>query len=689
MPKKIQNKPFFPNVNSRLKMVSWFSPIILLRTLQDLVLSKIVGSQVDTRELQSVNENIHGNEQQDLLCKIQNPYKNTQPDEDFYFDFIADTGDGWNSTYTVASLLSRDYLVFDDYKLPRGELLIMGGDEIYPGPSEQNYQQRLLNPFTHAWDWLWLKDSIDTTSQRETGSFISLDKTPDVYAIPGNHDWYDSLIAFRKLFCNIFKLNKLGQWQTNQARSYFAIGLPHKWVILGFDIGLDQYKLDGLQYHYFKNIIHSLDSDNRLILVAAEPQWSYGGVQKKKLNQAFLDFEALVNEVFHDKSQEPPKIYLNLAGDTHNYQRYETLKDKELENCIQTCANEFNCTQKQSQQMFQMSQNQHTRTQIVAGGGGAFLHPTHSTTQNNMRIIPDHRFSLGEHAKSPYKSEVEVKNMYALKCCYPNIETSKKLSNQLLFKFLPNNISLGIFMATVYLVLAWPMRSFLDSVIIEHQLNGFADSGLNFLTLLISILLITGYTLWAKKRPGLDLTLAGMVHGCLQALLLYGGYVLVYLLLSHIWQSYQLDYGWFLFPIARDSIYFILISIFAPLLLGLALWIYLNIFKTSQNDLFGSGSIENYKHLIRLKIDQQGRLTVYPIAIENVCAYSMPSHEETSSKHRQLLEKHNGKDWNKVLSNNPNKNHQLSPEVIKYHLIEEPIVIEANRNSANSNDDEF
>ncbi|MBL4659957.1 MAG: hypothetical protein JKY19_06355 [Alcanivoracaceae bacterium] len=677
--KQKKYKPYFPDDKSRSPMVSWFSPIILLKTLKDLVLSKIVGSQLDTRELQSVNENSPDAIQQQSHCKITTPYVVEKDQDDFYFDFIADTGDGWESTYSIASLLSRDFLLVEENKtttkLARGRFLLMGGDEIYPAPSEKAYEKSLIAPYRHAWDWLWLNDSKQIKNKRDSGSFITLKNQPDVYAIPGNHDWYDSLISFRKIFCNIFKTKQIGQWQAKQSRSYFAIGLPHDWVILAFDFGLDQYKLDGLQYHYFLNIIKNLNSNHKLIIIAAEPLWVYGGVQNKKLNKAYKDIENLIEATFNNTPQAPPKIYLNLSGDTHNYQRYETLSNDDLQTSIKQCCKHFDCTKEQIDEILSASHERHQRQQIVAGGGGAFLHPTHSTTQKNMQIIPSQDFSLGEHAAQPHKCEVVVNDMYELKHCYPDVETSKKLANKLLFNFLPNNIKLGFFIATIYLVLAWPMRAFLGSVIIQKLFNGFADSGLNFLTLLFSALLIVGFTLWARSRPDVSLTIAGLIHGILQVLLLYGGYVLVYLLMANIWQSYELQYGWFLFPISRDVIYFILISIVSPLLLGLALWVYLNYFNANQNDLFGSGSIAQFKHLIRLRINHKGHLIIYPIAIENVVTYSMPEPAETSKQHLDLLNKHNGKDWNNICSCTPDKNKQLQPERLYYRLIEKPIII--------------
>ncbi len=677
-PEKTKFRPYFPSKKARAPMVSWFSPSILLKTLRELLLSKIVGSQLDTREIQSINENIDGEFESEVTCKITHPYQ-ANNNQDFYFDFIADTGDGWDSTYTIASLLSRDKLVLEidgeKQALKRGEFLIMGGDEVYPGPSEAAYQQKLLSPYEQAWDWLWLNQSSKEQSKRQTGQFISLDKPPEVYAIPGNHDWYDSLIAFRKVFCNIFKSHSIGRWKTNQTRSYFALGLPQNWVVLAFDFGLDQYKLDGLQEHYFREIIRSLTSDSRIIIVAAEPNWNYGGVQNKPLNQAYKDVEELIEEVFLEKKEPAAKIYLNLSGDTHNYQRYEILQGETLANCIEKCAKKYELSEQQISTQTNINLKRHHRQQIVSGGGGAFLHPTHALDDKNMEVIPGQDYRMGDYLKTPHKTEVEIKDMFELKECYPKMETSKKLSNQIFFKFLPNNTSLGMFIATVYLVLAWPMRAFLDSMIIQQQFNGFADSGLNFLTLLISMGLITGFTLWARSRPGFGLTLAGITHGFFQVSILYGGYVLVYFMMSYLWKSYDWEYGWFLFPIARDLVFFIFVSILSPLALSIALYIYLNYFNADQNDLFGSGSVADHKHLLRFKIEHNGQLTIYPIAIEKVASYSMPSDDEVDSDKLSRLIKCNGEQWNKQPCYSPLKNEEISPVALSYQLIEAPIVI--------------
>jgi hypothetical protein len=51
-------------------------------------------------------------------------------EKELWFDFMADTGDGGNSTYTVAKLLAKPSIrcTNSDLHLPRGNLLLIGGD---------------------------------------------------------------------------------------------------------------------------------------------------------------------------------------------------------------------------------------------------------------------------------------------------------------------------------------------------------------------------------------------------------------------------------------------------------------------------------------------------------------------------------------------------------------------------------
>lgn len=67
-----------------------------------------------------------GAEQEDLL------YDQFSEKDELWFDFMADTGDGGNSSYSVAKLLAQPSIkVWSNdslLTLPRGNLLLIGGD---------------------------------------------------------------------------------------------------------------------------------------------------------------------------------------------------------------------------------------------------------------------------------------------------------------------------------------------------------------------------------------------------------------------------------------------------------------------------------------------------------------------------------------------------------------------------------
>jgi hypothetical protein len=119
---------------------------------------------------------------------------------------VADVGDGFESTYTVAYLLAQDSLdVRQAGRLRHGEVLIMGGDQCYPQATREEYKKRLLLPFSWA--------------------FTVPSPVRKLFAIPGNHDWYDGLNAFDDQFCRARagrsqRLGRqFGNFQTCQHRS--------------------------------------------------------------------------------------------------------------------------------------------------------------------------------------------------------------------------------------------------------------------------------------------------------------------------------------------------------------------------------------------------------------------------------------------------------------------------------------
>src|SRR5262249_13621000 len=116
-------------------MVGWYDPIQLGRTAADVAVSTLFGKNADYRLM----EGLATPDGDDIWEKAGGK----RPDENgvysfddadaIWIDYVADTGDGWNSTYAVAYSVGREALEIDGAgKLPRGQVLIFGGDEVYP-----------------------------------------------------------------------------------------------------------------------------------------------------------------------------------------------------------------------------------------------------------------------------------------------------------------------------------------------------------------------------------------------------------------------------------------------------------------------------------------------------------------------------------------------------------------------------
>ena len=173
-----------------MPMVGWFDPGQLFRTGFKSIISLFVGEQSDRRIIQALASQRH--EYYDHSIRYTEGRRGLVPHRDrlrdeLWLDFISDTGDGWNSTYAIAYAAAQRSLTVSGnpgVELPRADVLVFGGDQVYPSPSREEYQRRLVAPYAAAF-------GDDTPIER-----------PHVYAVPGNHDWYDGLSAFTRLFCS-------------------------------------------------------------------------------------------------------------------------------------------------------------------------------------------------------------------------------------------------------------------------------------------------------------------------------------------------------------------------------------------------------------------------------------------------------------------------------------------------------
>lgn len=153
--------------------VRWLSPPQLARTGLRVLIAQVLTSFSDSRETQAVSP-------QTTLDVDR--FKHV--DGHLWIDFVADLGDGFDATFTIASLLSQPELMVSSagsgmVTLPKSQLVLMGGDQVYPTASSQGYEDRMQGPYRAA--------------SGETPNAALL-------ALPGNHDWYDGLTAFMRMF---------------------------------------------------------------------------------------------------------------------------------------------------------------------------------------------------------------------------------------------------------------------------------------------------------------------------------------------------------------------------------------------------------------------------------------------------------------------------------------------------------
>ena len=301
------------------RMAHWFSPALLFKLVGNVILSSVFGQYADRRLMIAALDTVPPEEHVRRAEALQANFK---PDADgaVWLDFVADLGDGFDSTYAVASLLARKQLQFGAETLPRGQALVMGGDEVYPAATGPAYRNQLRQPYAWAFP------------DHDYGD----DKGVPVFAIPGNHDWYDGLVHFLAFFCKE-KPWHIGNWRTQQRRSYFAIKITESWWLWATDIQLAD-DMDQPQADYFKFIAESMPADARIILCSAEPGWLYTDTNSgswRIMNYAVR----IATEA--DRGLTVPVL---LSGDTHHYSRYAASNGTQF---------------------------------VTSGGGGAFLHPTH------------------------------------------------------------------------------------------------------------------------------------------------------------------------------------------------------------------------------------------------------------------------------------------------------------------------
>jgi hypothetical protein len=528
-------------------MVPWFDPVQLAGTAVQVILSSIFGAYSDKREIQAA-----------LAAKAE-PHRGYAGGRELWFDYVADLGDGFPSTYTVAHVLARPTLEIGLAHGPtatteRGRILVMGGDQVYPTATRANYEDRLVGPYRAARPY-----AAGATEELTT-----------LYAIPGNHDWYDGLTNFMRIFC---KPTWIGAWRTGQERSYFALELPCKWWLWGIDIQFDSY-IDEPQLEYFRHASQELKEGHRLILVTGKPSWTKGMKPNPEPSYANLAY-------FEDELLKDTKATLSVvvSGDLHHYAHYVDAAG--------------------------------TRHRITSGGGGAYLFPTH-------HLRP--KLELEEGRKATRKTVG-----YTLGACYPPQDKSRRLRWRALWRLPLRNARLLWVIGALYFLVALLLQAPVRRAVREGRDGAVASTGIwvdalgSPKALFAAMVLIPLFVAFAAGRGLLTRGLVGLLHAAAHLLLALTLVVFFARLISVDWDRYGLVVAALATLVAVPlgaalvGLYLALCDLAfarAPGRLGGL--------DRHANEAFSCQAIPDWKSFLRFHIAADGRLTIYPIGIERV-----------------------------------------------------------------------
>jgi hypothetical protein len=503
--------------------VGWLAPVLLLSTGLRTLLAILFGAYLDKRELQNA-----------LAGDIH-----SQPgtDGELWLDYVADLGDGFNATYSVAYLLAQGELELDGRRLPRGRVLLMGGDQVYPTANGDSYENRTKGPYRAA---------LPEPPARAP--------RPTLFALPGNHDWYDGLTAFLRLFARR-KDGHIGGWRTEQRRSYFAVELPSNWWLFAIDEQFGAY-IDDPQLLYFEKAAAQLGPDDRIILMTPAPTWVKGAERP----DAYDSVDYFIRTILAPTAAH---VRLLVSGDLHHYARYSGA-DRDL---------------------------------ITCGGGGAYLLATHTLPEKIM--VPP---------KETLTRRASRSRQYDLVARYPSSSDSRRMSWGVFHRVPLRNpgfaTMLGIIQTLTMLAMAGASS------------YGGDIQRLFTIPLVIMLVVILAGTVLFAQPPGASSErharhwLLGVSHGLAHIALAAGG--------TFVWLHLEFrDWPWPLPLVAAAVGYGPLIGFLATQVAS-AYMLVASWFSVNVNELFAGQGIEDSKCFLRMHVAVDGTLTVYPIAVDQI-----------------------------------------------------------------------
>ncbi|MGV6858313.1 MAG: hypothetical protein ACWA5X_05005 [bacterium] len=517
-------------------MVDWYAPVELVKIGIRTLVSVMLGERLDSRLISP-----NGTDDESIF--------DLSDCETLTFDYTADTGDGWDPTYTLAYQMTKPEKQADGSEY-RSDFLILGGDEVYPVASRDAYADRLVSPYRVAAEKLGLANDPKHLN--------------DMFLIPGNHDWYDSLASFTRRFC----CNRwIGAYRTRQKRSYFILKLPHDWHIFATDIQLG-HDIDATQFQFFKSYAETLTPLDRVILLTAEPGVVYG-------KQADLELRKTMKSMEYIVEKSGARVPLRIAGDVHNYQRYQRQRTPHVDS---------------------WPEGPYTQTQLVSGGGGAFLHPTHA-----------------------FESDPDNGGGFELKNRYPAPETSEKLGHKNR-RFALDHLPMNSFFGVLFMLMFWtlsPQDSFsFVAFPIEHPVVTLAGLSVILGTYLFATAdspKSGGETRFSHidRDTRRKARAAGLLHGLALLIIALLAWRVSHAFAALLPPDPQSLLGLYL----PRALHLVIAGFAAATVFGWYLEFTLKHLGLHRNEAFSALAHPHHKHFLRIKITPEGPLLIRALAL--------------------------------------------------------------------------
>ncbi|WP_406489992.1 metallophosphoesterase family protein [Streptomyces phaeochromogenes] len=327
----------------RVEKLSWLNPKTLWPA-RNGVLASWFGDPTGRTRSRWVEQRTVAGAPADKVVRRDDP-------DHFSFMVIGDTGEGDDPQYAVVPGFLK---VSQDTRFA-----VLASDVVYPVGTADDYGTKFHRPYQ--------------------------DYQAPIYAIPGNHDWYEDLQGFMRVFCEAppltpeaaprpltpawlrsllwhkprttdeqrlaeaRKLRSAPAQQAVQPGPYWAVDAgPVR--IIGIDTGLLG-TVDAEQGRWLREVSKG---DTPKILITGSPLYV-----DAEHHPCQIDGGGTVDDIVRD----PDHHYVAaIGGDIHNYQRYPVTVDGR------------------------------TIQYVVAGGGGAFMHATHTVPRVSVAGVSEDDF---------------------------------------------------------------------------------------------------------------------------------------------------------------------------------------------------------------------------------------------------------------------------------------------------------